>query len=292
MTTRVTLRWPASSAMSSSSAAACRSPLPEGRRLGGERRAHDADHPPLVHAQALEDAGVGAEVVQRVLLLEARVAPHLLGAGAEGQEVAEGHGLGHRHLVHEPQVEAAQRLGALVVEQGELRDAQGPGGQGQVAGGVADDHVEVALAARGQEPGGAIGEAYDARRGALAAMVAAAHGTQAVALDQLLRVAEAPRRERHRVPLAFQAADDGREEEQVGGGAGDVDPDLHRGCAGRSPQARPAATPAATSWTACSVRLGCMGSARFWAAAASVTGKSPSLWPRAAKAGCSCSGVV
>ena len=237
----------------------------------------------------------------------------------------------HRHLVDEAHVHQVAAAQALVVEQRQLRDAERPAGEHEVAGVAADGHVVAAARGRADELGGAVHEPHGAGGEAAAAVAAGEHRPEAVAPGQQVGAGEAPRRDRDDVPGILQAPHDGREEDDVRG-VGDVDPDpqlvpasprrcgrlpaagrmARRGVAqsGDTPprsagsgrlvpasslsrrQLSPAATAAATSRTWSSVRLGCIGTARFCAAASSVAGKSPSLWPWSAKAGCSCSGVV
>ena len=229
---------------------------------------------------------------------------------AERAERGRGDGLGHGDLVHQAHVDGVAAPQAFVVEERHLGDPQRPGGEGEVGGVAAGRDVKMPARGRAQQLRGTVQQTDRARTEAAAAMAGGEHSAQAVAPQHEVGVGEAAGRERHGVAGVFEAAHDGREEDDVRG-VGDVDPDPHRSPrrlpsrlrARSAPvvsppraralaQASPAATAAATSLTCSSVRLGCIGTARFCSAAASVHGKSPSLWPWSANAGCSCSGVV
>ena len=192
------------------------------------RRPQHADDPPGVDAELLEDGRVGLEVVEVVLLLEPRVAEHLLRLGAVGCEASERDRVGHDDLVDQAHVQVVRHRGVLVVEHGELRDAERPGGEREVVRVVPDGHVEPGRARLGDQVRRAVEQADGLGRHALAGVLAGDHRGEAVAREQLLGLGVLAGGQRDRVALGFEAPDDRREEQHVRR-VGDVDPDAHAG---------------------------------------------------------------
>jgi len=141
------------------------------------RRAQDADYALLVgNAELFQHCGVGLEVVQVVLLLEAWILEDFAGPCSVGDEALEGDRLGHDDLIHETHVEVVRNGRVLIVEHGELRDAQSPRRQSQVVGIVSDGHVDVCVTHRSDEVRRAACQANCFGRDALAPMLAGDHG--------------------------------------------------------------------------------------------------------------------
>ena len=144
------------------------------------RRAHDADDPTALDAERREHVRIRAEVMEVVLLLEARVAEELVRRRPEGRQRRRRDGLRHRDLVDEAHVDGVAAAQPLVVEKGQLRDAQRPGREGEVGGMAADGHVEAAARGGAEELGGAVHEADGACAETPAAMTGGEHAAEAV----------------------------------------------------------------------------------------------------------------
>ncbi len=98
-----------------------------------------------VEGELHEHGGVGLEVGEVVLLLEALIRAHLA-PGAVAVETLGGDRVGHDDGLGQAAVDVVLHRCPLVVEHRGAGDAQGEGGDGYVVGAVAEGDVEVPAA--------------------------------------------------------------------------------------------------------------------------------------------------
>ena len=190
-------------------------------------RGPDDDHHPLrVDAQPLEHTGVGLEVGQVVLLLQARVLEQLLGPHSEPPQPLRGDGIGKDHAGCQPARDAVLGDRELVVVHVRLGDAQRPRGHREVVGAVGHGQIEPPAPAEPAHHRGALQEAGQLPGPGGAAVAPDRRVIDAVELQQLLRLRVLARGDLHLVTRLTQALDDGPEHEDVRRRA-DVHPDPH-----------------------------------------------------------------
>ena len=198
------------------------------------RRTHDDEDPGAVDPERVEDAGVGHEAVEVVLLLQTGVAHDLARPGTQsGEPVLRDH-VGDDHPRRRAAAEPVLCAGELVVERVRGRDPQRPRREGQLVRRVRERHVE-ALAAR-ERPQCLQSSRHGAHlRGPRRAGMRRADDRvrQPGVLEELERLREVARRDRHLVAALLEQRDQRTEEDDVRG-VRDVDPDAHHGASSRT----------------------------------------------------------
>ncbi len=220
-----------------------RAPVVE-RHVG--RRPHDDERALPVDQQLGEDALIRLEVVEVVLLLQARVLEELRWPDAEASHALEWDRVGDDDLRRGAIAQMVLERRVLVVVRRRARDAQSPGGDRQLVGAVREREVVAAalgVSLQGSQPAGERGRL--AHTGAAA--VAPDHfGLDPVPLEELERLRVVASGDLDLVAALFEEPDQGPEHQHMSRG-GDVDPDLHlASLAGDG--SRPAEPASAAAW--------------------------------------------
>jgi hypothetical protein len=195
------------------------------------RRAHDDDDPRRVDPQLGEHRVVGLEVRQVVLLLEPRVLGQLAAVHPVLAQPLRRDGLGDHHSAGQAAADVVLLAGPLVVERVQRRDAVERGGQREVVGAVRDRQVE-ALAAPAGEPERPVAQRERLAGHARARVPADRRVGQPETLDDLEGLSIVARGHLDFVTRGLKTLDDRSEYEWMRG-RGHVEPNPHRGRAGR-----------------------------------------------------------
>ena len=144
------------------------------------RRAQDDDDARRVGADARQDAGVGLEVVEEVLLLEPRVLPQLARACAVALQALGRDRVGHDHAPCEAAADHVLERRPLVVEEVDRGDAQRARHDRQVVRAVGRREIEAGPRARpAPQRRGAPGQAAQLAAGRAPAVRADGQGVEA-----------------------------------------------------------------------------------------------------------------
>ncbi len=191
------------------------------------RRPHDDEHARPVDAEGRRHGRVGLEAGEVVLLLQAGVAPHLRGPGAERPQALAGDRVGDDDARRRPAAEPVLDARELVVERVGGGDAERPRGQRQLVRGVRERDVEPPSA----RPAPQVAEPLGHRDRLAQRVGPAVRRADDVVVDtsrgeQLERLRVVPRGHLD-LGAALPQQPEQRPEEGDVGRVGDVDPDAH-----------------------------------------------------------------